>query len=154
MTLITFQDGMPVMRNGLVGTEQGCCCQCACGTGCTQEITIEWVRNGLSATLTVPFDGSIVTEPDTAAGDTGFAFFQASASCGNLGPNGECGWLVELLTCGCDPYSPFPYFCEGWSSRLTAFIPYDQDGCPEAGEHEFVCDDGDDPCEDTATGTI
>lgn len=28
MTLITFQDGKPVMRGGMVGTEQSCCCDC------------------------------------------------------------------------------------------------------------------------------
>ena len=28
MTLITFQDGKPVMRDGKVGTEQACCCGC------------------------------------------------------------------------------------------------------------------------------
>lgn len=152
MTTITVQNGTVVFRNNLVGTEQACCCeQCDCGTGCTQEITIEWVRNGLSATLTVPFDGSIVTEPDTAAGDTGFALFQASASCGNLGPNGECGWLVEMYVCGCDPYDPFLFICGAFSDRMTAFIPYGEDGCPEAGEYEFACDEA---CEATATGTI
>jgi hypothetical protein len=30
MTLITFQDGKPVMRDGKIGTEQACCC----GVGC------------------------------------------------------------------------------------------------------------------------
>ena len=33
MTLITFQDGQPVMRDGKVGTEQACCCG-----GCTFAI--------------------------------------------------------------------------------------------------------------------
>jgi hypothetical protein len=28
MTLITFQDGKPVLRDGAVGTEQACCCGC------------------------------------------------------------------------------------------------------------------------------
>jgi hypothetical protein len=32
MTLITFQDGKVVLRDGQVGTEQGCCCGC---TPCT-----------------------------------------------------------------------------------------------------------------------
>ena len=31
MTLITFQDGKPVLRDGKVGTEQECCCEsCSC----------------------------------------------------------------------------------------------------------------------------
>jgi|688.fasta_scaffold17654_19 hypothetical protein len=29
MTLITFQDGKPVLRDGKVGTEQECCCGCS-----------------------------------------------------------------------------------------------------------------------------
>lgn len=33
MTLITFQNGKPVFRDGKVGTEQGCCCgKCCCTT--------------------------------------------------------------------------------------------------------------------------
>ena len=31
MTLITFQDGQVVMRDGQVGTEQACCCGANCG---------------------------------------------------------------------------------------------------------------------------
>lgn len=30
MTLITFQDGVAVMRDGKVGTEQACCCEDGC----------------------------------------------------------------------------------------------------------------------------
>jgi hypothetical protein len=32
MTLITFQDGQPVMRDGKIGTEQECCCEQCCVT--------------------------------------------------------------------------------------------------------------------------
>ncbi len=34
MTLITFQDGKPVLRDGKVGTEQTCCC--GAGLGCCE----------------------------------------------------------------------------------------------------------------------
>ena len=31
MTLITFEDGKPLMKDdGKIGTEQACCCECAC----------------------------------------------------------------------------------------------------------------------------
>jgi hypothetical protein len=45
MTLITFQDGKPVMRDGKVGTEQACCC------GCSTCLTLSgraWSNPGLS----------------------------------------------------------------------------------------------------------
>ena len=34
MTLITVQDGKPVLRDGKVGTEQACCCQNECECQC------------------------------------------------------------------------------------------------------------------------
>jgi len=33
MTLITFQDGKPLMKDGKVGTEQDCCCETGGGEG-------------------------------------------------------------------------------------------------------------------------
>ena len=36
MTLITFQDGKPVLRGGKVGTEQACCCGSA-GCNCCED---------------------------------------------------------------------------------------------------------------------
>lgn len=40
MTLITFQDGKVVMRDGKVGTEQGCCCGCATDEDCTTQCCV------------------------------------------------------------------------------------------------------------------
>ena len=48
MTSITFQDGKVVMRDGKVGTEQGCCCGC-CGCSCPDcngGVTIELTYGG------------------------------------------------------------------------------------------------------------
>jgi len=58
MTLITFQDGKPIMRDGKVGTEQGCCCQPGdircnlCAAGCnggpgTSPLFV-YTRNGVT----------------------------------------------------------------------------------------------------------
>lgn len=52
MTLITFKDGKPVMRDGLIGTEQSCCC----GQSCSCESTSPklWVTfNGETKALAV-----------------------------------------------------------------------------------------------------
>lgn len=66
MTLITFQDGKVVLRDGKVGTEQDCCCsddgECPC-----EEAVFETCPEG----YTVTFDIIIVhpdqtTEPGTA----------------------------------------------------------------------------------------
>lgn len=58
MTLITFQDGKPVLRDGKVGTEQACCCgECGCA-----------LREGHS--IVVAVDGQDVTAdwPGCASG--------------------------------------------------------------------------------------
>lgn len=41
MTLITFQDGKPVMRDGKVGAGQGCCCESGCGR-CITDGTVNY----------------------------------------------------------------------------------------------------------------
>lgn len=42
MTLITFQDGAVVFRDGQVGTEQACCCdqECVCPNACVAGLEI------------------------------------------------------------------------------------------------------------------
>lgn len=60
MTLITFQDGMAVMRDGKVGTEQECCCaKCLCD-GCPESL-------GFSVTFYGTKSGTLTfTHPYTA----------------------------------------------------------------------------------------
>jgi len=62
MTLITFQDGKPVLRDGKVGTEQGCCCggQCPCVCICPAFQLTEVMR-GPSPFGPIPAD-----DPDAA----------------------------------------------------------------------------------------
>lgn len=60
MTLITFQDGKPVMRDGKVGTEQDCCCgggECACPDLSGYCSLVEWTNLGGVCTGTNEFDG-------------------------------------------------------------------------------------------------
>ena len=56
MTLITFQDGKPVLRDGKVGTEQECCCN-QCGVCC--EAGYEHCEITYTATFS---DGNTKTE--------------------------------------------------------------------------------------------
>lgn len=42
MTLITWQDGGPLFKDGKVGTEQGCCCGCDCGS-CSLTVKVDGV---------------------------------------------------------------------------------------------------------------
>lgn len=63
MTLITFQDGKAVFRNGKVGSEQECCCQqpCLC-TDCPDEL-------GFTITFYNTKNGNLTfTHPHTAPG--------------------------------------------------------------------------------------
>jgi hypothetical protein len=45
MTLITFEDGKAVLRDGKVGTEQACCCEepCACQYGDLPDCDIDYI---------------------------------------------------------------------------------------------------------------
>lgn len=153
MTLITFQDGKAVMRDGKVGTEQGCCCgagqQCVCGQNCTQEITVDFVKGDLGGTLTTT-PGGFASE--SLFSNTQFALVTVTSSCGALGPNGECGWLIEVLVCGCVDDANFPFNCDAFSSTRHAFVTLDANGCPDVGDLTFECVGGD--CEGTVTGAV
>lgn len=54
MMLITFTDGKPVMRDGMIGSEQSCCC----GNGCECPMTLD------NCTLTITYTGGTVPSPD------------------------------------------------------------------------------------------
>lgn len=56
MTLITFQDGKAVMREGQVGTEQECCCG---GCGDCIQIDYEWSITDLACGVASTFSGSV-----------------------------------------------------------------------------------------------
>lgn len=52
MTLITFQDGKPVLRDGKVGTEQACCCNKQC---CPLTCIITFTVNGIQYTWNLQY---------------------------------------------------------------------------------------------------
>lgn len=68
MTLIAFQDGKPIFRDGKVGTEQSCCCEpvdetCA---GCFLDFsgTYNWTFTGTCNGNPVNLNGTIVDGVD------------------------------------------------------------------------------------------
>ena len=50
MTLITFQNGKPVMRDGKVGTGQGCCCDGCCECACPGGFQVRVNGNVINTT--------------------------------------------------------------------------------------------------------
>jgi len=151
MTLITFQDGKAVMRDGKVGTEAACLCEDACkyyGACATYEWQIE--------TLIVPSDGSY----HTYSGSATIRCFRNS--CTELPTQLMiCGQITESNDLGIPPLAPetnyenyppnFPPFNEGmWSFPLNNPGPDAADGkiffgfaTPQYlnGAPEFACCD-------------
>lgn len=105
MTLITWQDGQPVFRDGKIGTEQDCCCSCECAAGdsltgktisCTATLTLPNVPGDCPAgTYTVTFqllwDAGLLNYQGCAAVDFGGGIF---------------GRVVALLVCDGETYGP------------------------------------------------
>ena len=98
MTLITFQDGKAVMRDGKVGTEQGCCCgggqPCVCPTECVPGLAISMGNAPDCVVNESPFyiyyiDGSVVPGPCESG-----VVMVSQLQC----IDGE--WIASLLICG------------------------------------------------------
>ena len=95
MTLITFQDGKPVLRDGKVGTEQGCCCggspaccQHFCSRMCCNQI--KWV---------VPEDAEYFTTVESDCRST----LPLPESSVRIRVRVRCGgWFWEGYDDGCD----------------------------------------------------
>ena len=116
MTLITFDSGKVVMRDGKVGTEQECCCDdepCVCPP-CSDEFSFSVAWAGLTATTTTCFDG----------GYSGAAF--------EFNDDGLIAINVSAT-------------CEDGNWTLSASLCYDQDGCLVASNYSVVipCEDVD-----------
>ena len=105
MTLITFQDGQPVMRGGNIGTEQECCCNCGCCAFCIESFyDVALFSAGCPEGWTQDFDG-ICARPRTNV---------SSCECGNtsLYPI-DCTDCVRpdgspCCQSYCDSYTPGP----------------------------------------------
>jgi hypothetical protein len=59
MTLITFQDGAVVFRDGQVGTEQACCCGgVCCGPDCSGGFSVDFIPDaGVDAAFSAFLSG-------------------------------------------------------------------------------------------------
>ena len=67
MTLITFQGGAAVMRDGKVGTEQGCCCGGCCYEYGTAAFMYEGTYTAIDYIDAVPsITGYVKAQPTTA----------------------------------------------------------------------------------------
>jgi hypothetical protein len=97
MTLITFQDGKPVLRDGKVGTEQACCCQCgrciidgewdcryATKAQCEECTTTYYCENLETADVTVVDDCS------ECVGENVYCYSTIEGPCGTWEPNAPC----------------------------------------------------------------
>lgn len=135
MTLITFQDGRAVMRDGKVGTEQACCCQPPCVCPDLESLCI-------SLTLT-DYNGN-VSNADQADffwfGGVGTAFidgfsYSVSISCADGVISVFAGWAGFIENCVCTSGgSATSYSCDGtadWYARTTLLqMPFDNIGIP------------------------
>jgi hypothetical protein len=140
MTTVTFQDGAVVLRDGKVGTGLECCCEkCVCPQCDNLTVSVSLDYCGLTASLVIPIPGADSDRAPPLPGpndpfdpDEDFIFLDGDIICGELGPGGQCGWLLSLLVC---------YKCgnDQNGEGFTAFIAQGEDGCPELGPIDLVC---------------
>jgi hypothetical protein len=140
MTLITFQDGAVVFRDGQVGTEQACCCgtEPSCDENCTKTLTVSWSYKGDSGTITTAIPGNQFQ----FIGSADLNFVLVNIFCAD---NGK--WNVVVQFCAF-----FPNPSDIWEARdITA----DPDGCPPDGDVGLVCASLSLPCNDSnASGSV
>lgn len=134
MTLITFQDGKVVLRDGKVGTEQECCCQgCNCPTVCPGiSFNAEATIGGMTVAVSTPVPGAASQRFEKNDGSGDYVEIGAAVFCGALGPSGECGWYFTVGVC---------YQSAGVINGefYEAFIAKDADGCPNVGAVTLQC---------------
>jgi hypothetical protein len=134
MTLITFQDGKVVLRDGKVGTEQACCCQeCVCPELCDGiTFDVQASIGGMTVTASSPIPGTDSQRFDKNDGSGDYIELTLTVVCGELGPDDECGWLFTVGVC---------YQSNGVvnGETLEAFQAKDADGCPDVGVVDLVC---------------
>ncbi len=110
MTLITFQDGKPVLRDGKVGTEQACCCsKCECGPiNCTVTFSVDGVE--YTWNVTGPGNETFYVLPDgylcfeTVEGSGRLTEIQGCAICENGKYKIAVGVVMQSLFTSGDCY--------------------------------------------------
>ena len=138
MTLITVQDGKVVMRDGQVGTEQGCCCSTGCSESCPKTFTVNWSYKTDFGTITTTTPGNQFQ----FIGSADLNFVAVSAICGD---DGKWDFVVQFCAF-------FPNASDIWEARD---VPAEADGCPPDGDVGLSCSVLSQPCGDSsATGSI
>ena len=122
MTLITFQDGKVVFRDGKVGTEQGCCCN-RCGDDCQQTVSVTVAVAGYSTTLTfLVADGS--DEYSEFVGQFDYFLVSAFITCALV--DGVPRWTLVVSVCW---QNGNDFGSEDWEGEVSA----DGSCCPDYG---------------------
>ncbi len=149
MTLITFQDGQPVMRDGKVGTEQECCCDQTCQCSNPMPSNLAPTASIELVLPDVPFDcpsGTFTAEIPLALS---FGFYQGCVDIdlgGGITGQLEAGLICDLLN-GEQRYLSYAVFrawpCNGTPYQCTigngGFIGF---GFDEYLVHDSVIVDG------------
>lgn len=165
MTLITFKDGKPVMRDGLIGTEQQCCCVANQPCSCESAEPKLWVTfNGEKKGLTVcdmkqwvfcsswtPFLtgenlATVTTEYAPAPPSTPTVLRVTITS--GYGSYGNCGVGTTTIGAGTDwvyEYELDANNCPTGSPTLISETSHD---------NTDLCDDPAACCDETCFGTI
>ena len=98
MTQITFQDGKPVLRDGKVGTAQGCCCKLGCCVRycnklCCQTITFTFAFSsgcgGSSGTATVSVGNDCYADHTLTVGECSVTF-RVKVTCSGYNADQDC----------------------------------------------------------------
>ena len=123
MTLITFDGGKVVLRDGKVGTEQACCCSAVCGDNCLDTVTVDVSVAGYAVTLTF----SVADGSDTHSEFVGlFDYFLVSAFITCALVDGAPLWTLVVSVCW---QNGNDFGSEDWEGEVLA----DGSGCPETG---------------------
>lgn len=163
MTSITFQDGKVVMRDGKVGTEQGCCCGCSCPE-CNDGVSIE-LNDGPSSSSGC--DGCLFTcvnsptyhaQQATDDADNTHGGMTASMYCEpDAGSPHGIIWRVTAVSIFANfgmPAEPsFNLFC---TQTYSGTVQSDENCLPVAGGVSLTLDSTDDggACDRVTTPTV
>lgn len=125
MTLITFEDGKPLMKDdGTIGSEQACCCcPSACGENCQQTVTVNFSAGGFNGQIvyTVADGGKLLDFNEMPE------FYNLASSfifCALV--DGCAVWTLSFTVCFFDGVDTV-------SDDYEGFIDANSDGCPRTG---------------------
>lgn len=137
MTLITWQDGGPLFKDGKVGTEQGCCCGCDCGN-CSLTVKVNGIPIYVVLAGSPVMDGNFfycdaanATLIECAGGPNYTTWCEDYFSTYNPGcPQGAQNQDWETTASGCEYRALACLYCSGASLTVrVAIFTYVGYGC-------------------------